>query len=198
MKKETKGRFTEIIRMIPVPTVLVAILLLAIYYAGIGIFDSPVELALSVVFLGIVPALSYPICHAEPQLMKGGRNTQRELEIILSLVGSASIWIVGLIMGYNDKLMLILTIYFFAAILLALANELLHVGTSSYACCITAPIIMSCIFLGAASSIIGLILYAAIILVSVHTERHSKEEYILGLAVCVIACAPAKLFCLMI
>lgn len=198
MKKETKGLFAEIIRKIPGPSFFVAILLLALYYAGIGIFDSPVEFALSVVFLGIVPALSYPICHAKPQLMKGGRNTQRELEIILSLAGSASIWIVGLIMGYNDKLMLILTIYFFTAILLAASNELLHVGTSSYACCITASIIISCIFLGSASFVVGLILYAAIIWVSVHTERHSKEEYILGLAVCVIACAPAKLFCLMI
>lgn len=69
MKKETKGRFTEIIRMIPVPTVLVAILLLALYFADIGVSNSPLELALSVVFLGIVPALSYPICHAAPQIM---------------------------------------------------------------------------------------------------------------------------------
>lgn len=42
----------------------------------------------------------------------------------------------------------------------------------------------------------GLMLYVTIICASVYTDRHSKEEYILGLAVCTIAYAPAKLFCL--
>lgn len=73
--------------------------------------------------------------------------------------------------------MLILTIYFFAAILLAASNELLHVGTSCHALCITLPIIISCIFFGAAGVIVGLMLYVTIICASVYTDRHSKEEY---------------------
>lgn len=198
MKNETKEVLANVIMKICASPVLAAVLLFALYLVDIGVFNSPLELALSVLLLGIVPALSYPICHAAPQIEKCGRNTQRELEIILSLVGGASIWIVGVIIGCNNKLMIILTIYLFAAILLAASNELLHVGTSSHALCITVPIIISCIFLGTAGIIVGLILYATIIWASVYTDRHSKEEYILGFAVCVIACAPAKLFCLMI
>lgn len=198
MKNETKEVFANIIRKISASPVLVTILLLALYFADKGILNSPLELALSVVFLGIVPALSYPICHAAPQIEKCGRNTQRELEIMLLLVGCASIWIAGVIIGCNNKLMLILTIYLFAAIMLAASNELLHVGTSSHALCITVPIIISCIFFGAAGAIAGLMLYAAIIWSSAYSDRHPKEEYILGLAICAIACAPAKLFCLML
>lgn len=196
MKNGTKEVLANIIRKICASPVLAAILLFALYFADIGVFNSPLELALSVLLLGIVPALSYPICHVAPQIEKYGRNTQRELEIILSLVGGALAWIVGVIIGCNNKLMLILTIYLFAAILLAVSNELLHVVTSSHALCITLPIIISCIFFGVAGVIVGLILYSAIIWASVYTDRHSKEEYILGLAVCTIACAPAKLFLL--
>lgn len=198
MKKETKEALAKIIRTVSAPPVLAAGLLFALYFADIGLFDSPIELALSLVFLGIVPALSYPVCRAKPQILKGGRNTQRELEIVLLLIGSAAIWIVGLVMDYNDKLMLMLTVCFFSSVLLAVSNELLHVGTSSYALCITAPIVISCIFLGAKSLAVGLIIYAAIIWASVYTERHIKEEYILGFSICALACAPAKLFCLMI
>lgn len=198
MKNETKEVLANTIRKICASPVLAAILLFALYFADIGVFNTPLELALSVLLLGIVPALSYPICRAAPQIEKFGRNTQRELEILLSLVGCASIWIAGVIIGCNNKLMLILTIYLFAAILLAVSNELLHVGTSSHALCITLPIIISCIFFGVASVIVGLILYSAIIWASVYSDRHPKEEYILGLAICAIACAPAKLFCLML
>lgn len=79
----------NIIRKICASPVLAAILLFALYFSDIGVFNTPLELVLSVLLLGIVPALSYPICRAVPQIEKFGRNTQRELEILLSLVGGA-------------------------------------------------------------------------------------------------------------
>ncbi|MDO4815745.1 MAG: hypothetical protein Q4A83_03965 [Bacillota bacterium] len=195
MKKQAV--FAEIIRRISQPPVLTAIVLFTLYYSDSGIFSSAYELVLAIVCLAIVPALSYPICRLRPQILKSGHNTRRQLEIILSLTGCAAIWLIGFAEDFGNKLMLILTVYFFTFVLLAAANELLHVGTSSYACCVTVPIIVSGFFFGAASIAICLLLYMAIVWASVYTERHTKAEYVLGLAVCAAACLPSGLLYLM-
>ena len=75
-----KDKFNKIIRVVTIPPVIVTTLLITfIYY---GVITSLVDKILLILFLGIIPILSYPF----NKLLKGKREDERKLAFIFTIV----------------------------------------------------------------------------------------------------------------
>lgn len=82
-----KEKLAKIIRIITVPPILVAELIIVLLFRRPDIFHSAVDYAVALIFLGLFPILVYPICAMIPKLKKTGREGQRNLAFVGTVVG---------------------------------------------------------------------------------------------------------------
>lgn len=61
-----KEKLAKTIRIISIPPIMVTVLILVLAINTTTVFTSPTEIVMSILFLGIVPVLAYPIQKAIP------------------------------------------------------------------------------------------------------------------------------------
>lgn len=186
--KENKilARIAKIIRVVTVPPLMVTALIIILSVADIGVFTSPLQSAISVVLLALLPALAYPISYAVPALSKKGRDGQRDLAIYLSVVGYVAAVVYGHLAHVGDGLMMIFYGYLISVILIALA-KLLKVKASGHACSISGPIVYVAHFMGLGGILGGVTLWGLILFASLYLKRHTLSEFLAGTGVCAVA-----------
>lgn len=95
---------------------------------------------IAVLFLTVVPVLAYLGKFVSPRLRQGGREAERSLAFILSLVGYGA-GLVTSLLGHAPRLVLmIFTGYLLSGSTLALVNRALKFKASGHACGVAGPL----------------------------------------------------------
>lgn len=195
----TKKQLTaKIIRTVTVPPVMVLIMLVILWFRNNELFFHLSDAVAAVCGLVILPVLAYPLQRFSPKYKDAGREGQRRLAFIFSLLGYSICFVYGLIADVHIELRIIFITYFLSVVLLIICNNLLHIKASGHACSITGPLVFLAYFLGVRAVLPCVLLFSLICWSSLALKRHSKQELFFGTLVCVIAFLGAissTLFC---
>lgn len=185
-------RAAKIIRVITVPPVMAAWLILALWMRSF-IVRTESEAIVSIVFLSLLPLAAYPISAAVPVLRKKGREGQRNLAFAFSFAGYIGGWIYARFFSGERTLVFIFAVYVFSVILLLVFNKLLRLRASGHACSVSGPILVICFVLRGWWIPVCAAVFALSFWGSVRSGRHTVGEYLLGTLSVVLAIAAAWL-----
>ena len=170
----------KVIRVVTIPPVMVGTLLLLLTHFRPDVMTNYTESLMSLLCLAIIPVLAYPISYIVPSIKAKGREGQRNLAFICSVVGYLGGVVYGLVAQVSESLMVIFGTYFLSVIVLTIMNKVIKVRASGHACSIAGPIGLVCYFLPPIFIPISLLAYVAIFWASVHMGRHTVREFIFG------------------
>lgn len=182
-----KNRLAKVLRIITVPPVMVTILIVILSMTRKDIFRNEAEIILSLLYLGIIPVLAYPLQPFIPGFKGQGREGQRSLAFILTLVGYVLAVVTGYLIGANDNLQLIYITYVISVILLTVMNKILHIRASGHACSVTGPLIFLIYFTGWKALLPCIVVGAGSVWSSLKLKRHTAKELTLGSLICVLS-----------
>lgn len=177
----------KVIRIITVPPIMVTILIIILSMTRKDIFRNETEIVLSIIFLGIIPVLAYPLQPLVPGFKGKGREGQRSLAFILTLVGYVFAAVMGYLIGVGDNLQLIYMTYVMSAVLLTVMNRILHIRASGHVCSVTGPLIFLIYFTGWKALLPCMAVGAGSIWSSLKLKRHTARELTMGSLICIIS-----------
>jgi len=128
----------------------------------------------------VIPFFAYPISYLSPSIKVKGRDGQRKLAFIGSLMGYFGALIYGMITSVSEGLLFIYLTYLFSVILLTIFNKIIRVRASGHACSITGPLILMIYFIGWKCLIPCVLFFNLIIWASLYIKRHTPKELFFG------------------
>ncbi len=179
-KRSALDHVARVVRGITVPPVLIAALLIIQYGLNTGVFTSLAELLVSLLGLMLIPFAAYPVSYVVPRLRKKGREAQRKLAFVFSLLGYTAALLYGLLAQVSEALLTIFLAYFFSILMLILCNKVLKIRSSGHACGITGPLIFFVYFTGLWGLIPCVVIAVGVVWSSVRLRRHTVPELALG------------------
>ena len=178
------NKIYKVIRVISVPPLMASLLFIILgIWGGMDLIDS----VLGVFFLGVLPILSYPLQRFIPKFKDEGREGQRNLAIIFSVVGYIVGCTLAIIFQAPSTVTIIYFDYLISGILIALFNKLFHLRASGHACGIVGPVAMliyNGLYIPAA---VGVVLTVLVFISSVKMKRHTFLQLLGGSAITVSA-----------
>ena len=168
----------KIIRVATVPPIMASVLFIVLGAYGIlGWIDT----LLGILFLGILPILSYPLQRFIPYYKDKGREGQRSLAIVFSVAG----YILGCVLAliFQAPLNTVLFIYLdylISGVLIAIFNKLLHLKASGHACGIVGPVAMLAYWGLYIPAAIGAVLTVFVFISSIKMKRHTFLQLVGG------------------
>ena len=172
--------FAKIIRGATVPPAIVTVLFVLLYILREDVVETPLDLALSIFFLAVVPVLAYPLQAIVPAFRPGGQKMKRRLAFILSIMGYIAAFTVSMLRGAIPNLAYIDAVYLCSVLVLTLLNVCTPWRTSGHACSIVGPIGLLACFFGWRAILVGAVIVALSFWSSVYLKRHTVREYLLG------------------
>lgn len=187
-----KNNIAKIIRILSIPPIMISALVLILANSRADVFHDGKELLIILLLLGLVPLLAYPFQHMFPSLLKKGRDEQRKLAFIFTLVGYTSAFLYSIISSASNELIQITLTYFLSVVLLTFVNKVLKFKASGHACSFAAPMFFLSYYVSYWLIIPCILAAMAIGWSSVYLKRHTRSQLIGGIIVCIIS------FCLTI
>ena len=183
----------KLLRVLTVPP-LMALFLVSALYIGMGkaAFGTPLRYFEAVFTLAILPVLAYPLCAAVPSLKARGRQAERNLAIVFSLLG----YLMGALFaifckGTQLEMELYLT-YLISGVLMGLSTFAFGFRSSGHACGVSGPFAMLTYKFGW-GWLFGFLLLIPVFSSSLRLKRHRLSELIAGAAISVGALVIAAL-----
>lgn len=183
----TKERIAKVIRVLSVPPIMVSVFILILASNKKYIFTHVSQIIIMILLLGIIPALAYVLSDMIPAIKIKGREWQRKLPFITTLIGYTVSLLWAVITGVNNDLMLICLMYFTSVLLLTICNKGLHFRASGHASSFTGPLILTIYFMGWKVIIPALFIAILIVWSSVYLKIHTLKELAGGMIVSVFA-----------
>ncbi len=183
------------IRVISIPPVMVSLLILVLAVFTDDFFDSNLDIFAMLFCLALIPLAAYPLSWFLPGVRKKGREGQRNLAFVLSLIGYVLGWLYAKFFSPNRHQIFVYTIYLLSVLLLLLWNKVFHLRASGHGCSVTGPLVLSGYYIGVIGAVLGAACYLAIFWASVTMKRHKWDEFLGGSVLCMLACALAWLLC---
>lgn len=182
--------FFKIIREITIAPIMAFVMLSVLYWYNPSLLGGLKFYLLPVFFLTILPISAYPLQRFIPKYKNEGREGQRNLAIVMAVLGYILSIISMLIFGATKAMQIIYITYFISGILVLIANKLLKVRASGHAAGATAPIAILIYFTGV-KGIYGGFVLALVYWASIKMKRHTFFELIFGSIIAVAALAIA-------
>jgi len=179
-------KLAKILRVVSVPPVMATLLLSILYGVRPDMFGSLEVYLLSLLFLAVLPILAYPLQPLVPGFRGKKREGQRNLAILMSVIGYVSSLVYAFCAQVGDSLWLIYLTYFFSGFGLLIFNKVLKVRASGHACAIVGPVVALIYILGAVA-LFGLLVLGVVYWASLKTKSHTPSELFWGSAVTVLA-----------
>ena len=183
MAEKKKSRFltvlSRIIRILTAPSLL-AILLTALLYFEYRDGEPFYEYLLFALFIGVIPMLSYPICRIIPKLRTKGRDFERKLTFVTSILGYTAGFVYALVSSVSRVLLVAYVSYFASVFILAFFNKVLKVRASGHACGIFGPLLLIVLLCGVKYLIPCVLIAAGVVFSSLYLKRHTVRELIFG------------------
>ena len=181
--------FAKIVRGATVPPVLATALFVLLYFLRKDVITTGLDLALSILFLAIIPVLAYPLQAIVPAFRPGGQKMKRRLAFILSILGYTAAVVVSLVRGAVPNLAYIDAVYLCSVLILTLVNLVTPWHASGHACSVVGPIALLVCFFSWRALPAGIVLVALSFWSSIYLKRHTVGEYLLGGVVPLLAAA---------
>ncbi len=185
----SKEHIAKAIRILSVPPVMVSALILILAINKDGIFRNTFEIVITIVLLGFVPVSAYGLQMILPGFKEKGREGQRKLAFITSLIGYSGAFLWTLIADVENALLLICSTYFFPVVLLTICNKGFHYRASGHACSFTGSLVLLIYFFSWKVMIPCFVIAALIIWSSIYLKRHTAKELVGGIVVCLLSFA---------
>lgn len=157
-------------------------LLITLYITKEQFFGTPLNLALAITFLVVLPFLAYPIQPLVPGFRGKGREGQRNLAMWMSSLGYICGLATALFLPVSKYLLIIYLTYLISGVSLVLLNKVFKIKASGHACGVAGPIFSLIYFLGP-WVLFGIFLLAAVFWASLSMKRHDKSELLIGTTV---------------
>ena len=186
-KKPWYYTLAHVIRIVSIPPVMVGVLLILLFTRRADVFAAPVEFAVSLAGLTILPVLAYPVAALIPAIRKKGREGERSLAMYFSTVGYVGVFVYGLVAHVGVGLMHIYAGYLFSVVIILLGHKVFKVRISGHACSVSGPLVYSGYFLGIWGIIVGAVCWGAILWASLVMKRHTLKEFIFGTLTCLFS-----------
>ncbi len=171
--------FHKAVRIITVAPVMALITLILMFAIRPHCIGGTLNFIMSAVFLFVLPVAAYPLQPVLPHFKNGGRKAQRDLAIIMAVVG----YIGGIIYAFAAKTPHALTVFFMtyllSGVLMVLFNKVFKIKASGHACGVVGPIAYMCVFLSPFAAL-GAVLVFPVFYSSVRMKRHTPAELICG------------------
>lgn len=179
------NKLNKIIRLLTIPPIMAAALFLILGVYGIL---SPIDSALGILFIAVLPVLSYPLQPIIPYFKDRGREGQRNLAIVFSVVGYVLGCILALIFNAPiNTVVFIYLDYLLSGILIAVFNKAFHLKASGHACGIVGPVAMLLYYGLYLPAAIGAVLVIPVFISSIMMKRHTFLQLLGGSAITVSA-----------
>ena len=179
----TKERIAKVIRVLSVPPIMVSVFILILPSHKKYIFTHVSQIIIMILLLGIISALAYVLSDMIPAIKIKGREGQRKLAFITTLIGYTIALLWAIITAVSKELMLICLMYFTSVLLLTICNKGLHFRASGHASSFTGPLILTIYFMGWKVIIPSLFIAILIVWSSVYLKRHTLKELAGGMIV---------------
>ena len=166
------------IRIITLPPIIAGILVSLLYFLLPGSFGL-MEYILSLVFLVVLPLLGYPLQRFIPGFKDKGREGQRNLALIMSIVGYIAGFIVALCTNVSGILFIVYLTYLISGALLILFNKGFKIKASGHAGGFAGPLTVA-ICLISSWFYFGLAVLALVFWASLKMKRHTLSQLIIG------------------
>lgn len=184
MNKESG--IAKIIRTITVAPIMALVMLSILYGVRPDIFQGISHYVLSIVFLTILPLSAYPLQPFLPKFCNKGREGQRNLAIMMAVLGYLA-GIVSVIFFHAQKeLLLIYLAYFISGIGILFLNKIIKIRASGHACGVAGPIAILTYFIGV-KALLGAIVIVPVYWSSLKMKRHTVSQLFIGSLVPVFA-----------
>ena len=177
----------HIVRIISIPPVMVGILLVLLFTLRDDVLTTPVEFAVSLAGLTVLPILAYPVSMVIPAIRKKGREGQRSLAMYFSAIGYVGVFVYGFAAHVGTGLMHIYAGYLFSVVIILVGNKVFKVRISGHACSVSGPLVFSGYFLGFGGIIVGAVCWVAILWASLVMKRHTLREFLFGTLTCLFS-----------
>ncbi len=174
-----KNKLSKIIRIVTIAPIMAAVMLAIIQLAEPEQIGGASNLITALIFLTILPVISYPLQPVIPYFKHRSREGQRNLAIIFANIGYISGIIYALAANTPRELLIIYLTYFLSGLLIVIFNKVFKIRASGHACGIAGPIaiLAYCVSLWA---LLGIILLEAAWWASLSMKRHTNKELIIG------------------
>lgn len=172
-------KLSKIIRILTIAPIIAAVMLTIIYLTRPEQIGGAINFIMSLLFLTVLPAISYPLQPIMPYFKHQGREGQRNLAIIAANIG----YIAGIIYAFAaqtpQELLIIFLTYFLSGLLIVLFNKALKIRASGHACGIAGPIAILIYFVSP-WALLGIVVLAAAWWASLAMKRHASKELVIG------------------
>lgn len=182
-----KEAFAKGIRILSVPPVMITGLVLVLAALRPDVFRNGTEIVVTIVLLGFVPVLAYPVHKAVPALRGKGREEQRKLAFVFNLAGYTAAFMWALIEDVSRELLLICATYFGSVVLLTVCNKVIGFRASGHASSFTGPLLLAVYLAGVKLMIPGVLIAGLVIWSSLTLKRHTVKELIGGIVICIVS-----------
>lgn len=180
-----KQKLAMVVRVLTTPPVFTAVMCTLLYLLVDGAYASPAHYLVSLLFLSVLPVLSYPVSAIVPALRRGGRKTQRNLALIFSVAGYLGGFLFAMLGGGAPLEKVILTTYLISGVTLAVCT-LFHFKASGHTCGCSGPIAALSIFVNP-WFLLGYVLITPIVWSSMKLKRHTAAQLLAGCVIPVLA-----------
>lgn len=192
------NKFYKAIRIITVAPVLATLTAIITAIFCENVFPSGWHILYSILFLGVLPLLAYPLQKYIPGFKDKGREGQRNLAILFAAIGFTLGCIVSFAFPSSVGIKVIFAEYFTGSMLILIFNKVFHVRLSGHSCGAVAPIVLFTWFELYVPAVITALLAVLVFLASIKMKRHTPAQLLGGSAVPVVSIALvlllAKLF----
>ena len=185
------NRVAKFIRIITAPPFMVAYLLMVLSSLT-NFFEKKMDILISWIGLVIFPLFAYLVHRFIPAFYSKGREYQRKIAFIFSLIGYLICFVYGIIRK-KSKAQMFFFVYFFTALLLTITNKLIHVRASGHTASAISPVVFSFIYVNPVYGIVFLTLFFISIWASLYIKRHKLKDIIAGL-LCFVASLAISFF----
>lgn len=175
----------KVIRILTTAPVFAAILSTLLYVLLPDGFASVGHYLAALGFLVGLPLLAYPLSYLIPALRKKGRDGQRNLAVIFSVVGYIGGFLLAVLGGGTATEKVLFGTYLISGIGIAVCT-VLHFKASGHTCGCSGPVAMLAVF-ASPWFLVGYLLLTPIVWSSKKLGRHSGAQMLAGAVIPVLA-----------
>ena len=187
--KDMMDAFCKLARRLTLAPVLAMFSLLSAALLRPEIFKTAWHFVYTMLFLGILPLLAYPLQPLIPRFREKGRDGQRTLAMLFAVAGYLLNFAVCLIAQPTRELWLICLEYLLSGVLILVFNKLLHIKLSAHGCGSAGPVALLLYFGMPVPALVMAALTALAYVSSVRAGHHTMGQLLGGSAVSVVLLA---------
>lgn len=187
------NRYAKTIRIITIAPVMALVALSILYIFQPDVFQGTINFILSVIFLSVLPILAYPLQPFVPRFSDKGREGQRNLAIVMAVLGYLCSIVFALCLHVPKTLWLIYLTYFMSGIGILLLNKVLKIRASGHACGVVGPTSILVYFIGK-KALFGLSVLILVYWACLKIKRHTAFQLFLGSVIPICALIMSILF----